>query len=82
MDFETHPVGTGKMLEWVNKEMFRRVKVENELWQCAFGKRPPPTSDECKEWALILGVPEEFRVAQQHVWTLGDSACQVSKNDA
>lgn len=63
-DFEVHPVGTAKLLEWVNKEMFRRVKVENELWLCAFGKRELPTKEECRDWALILGVPEEFKKGQ------------------
>ena len=60
-DFEVHPVGTSKLLEWVNKEMFRRVKVENELWACAFGKREMPSREECRDWALLLGVPEEFK---------------------
>ena len=63
-DFETHPVGTAKLLEWVHKEMFRRVRVENELWDIVHGKRPLPDEKECKEWAIILGVPEEFRGKQ------------------
>lgn len=65
MDFETHPVGTGKLLEWVNKEWFRRVRVENQLWLIVQGKRPPPDVRECHEWAVILGVPDEFREKQR-----------------
>lgn len=83
MDFETHPVGTGKLLEWVNKEMFRRVKVENELWLCAFGKRPLPTAEECRQWALVLGVPEDFRpAASDVVWTHPDVVSHCGGKDA
>ncbi len=49
------------MGEWVEKELFRRVRVENQLWLIVQGKRPLPTVEECHEWALILGVPDEFR---------------------
>lgn len=81
-DFETHPVGTAKLLEWVNKEMFRRVKVENELWACAAGKRPLPTAEECKQWAIVLGVPEEFKLRPtEPVWTLPPTLHCGGKDD-
>lgn len=62
-DFECHPIGTASKLAWVDKELFRRVRVENQLWLVVQGKRPPPTVEECREWALTLGVPDEMRSA-------------------
>lgn len=39
----------------------RAVQVEATLLDCANGKRPPLTPDECQQLAVKLGVPEEFR---------------------
>jgi hypothetical protein len=36
----------------------RRVWVEQRLIDAGSGKRPPPTREECQEWAVKLGVPE------------------------
>lgn len=39
----------------------RRVEVEQELLDCARGKLPPPTPEKLRQWALRLGVPEDWR---------------------
>jgi hypothetical protein len=41
----------------------RRAEVEQELWDCSRGKKPLPDAKQCKEWALRLGVPDEWRDA-------------------
>ena len=48
---------------WKNygADMNRRVTVENRLWAAAAGSKPPPTADECRELAIKLGVPDEYR---------------------
>lgn len=38
-----------------------RSRVESWLHDCANGKRPLPTREECREWAVILGVPKAYR---------------------
>ena len=45
-------------LKWVDGFLNRRVEVERELWLVFYGKRPVPTREECREWALKLGVPD------------------------
>lgn len=47
--------------EWVAGFLNRRVSVEQELFDCAAGKRPLPTAEQCREMALRLGVPDEYR---------------------
>lgn len=42
-------------------ELNRRAAVEQELWNAANGKSPLPDREKLREWALKLGVPEEFR---------------------
>lgn len=39
----------------------RRVPVEQRLFDAANGKSPLPTTDECRELAMKLGVPDEYR---------------------
>jgi len=39
----------------------RRAEVEQELWDCARGRRALPDAEQCKQWALRLGVPDEWR---------------------
>lgn len=39
----------------------RSVGVEQALMDCATGKRGPLSKEECKQLAVQLGVPEEFR---------------------
>jgi hypothetical protein len=39
----------------------RSVDVETALWSVASGKRGPLNPDECRQLALKLGVPDEFR---------------------
>lgn len=39
----------------------RSVDVETALWLVASRKRGPLTPDECRQLALKLGVPDEFR---------------------
>ena len=43
------------------KELNRRANVEQELWNCYHGKSPLPDKNQCKDWALRLGVPDCFR---------------------
>lgn len=35
----------------------RRAGVESELFECAAGKRPLPDQQQCRAWAIKLGVP-------------------------
>lgn len=49
-----------RLLVWaVDKPdaLARRVRIETRLSNVAAGKRPPPTPEECREWANELGVP-------------------------
>ena len=39
----------------------RRVAVEQFLFDCASGKRRPPTPEECRTLALKLGTPSEVQ---------------------
>ena len=41
----------------------RIADVESTLWLVVAGKRGPLTCDECRQLALKLGVPDEFRVS-------------------
>lgn len=43
------------------KSLNERAKVEQELIDCANGKRPLQTDEQCREWARRLGVPAEWR---------------------
>ena len=42
-------------------ELNRRAKVEAEMWECIAGKRAMPDKNTLRDWAIRLGVPEEFR---------------------
>lgn len=42
-------------------ELNRRAAVEQELWNAANGKAPMPDREKLRDWALRLGVPDEFR---------------------
>ena len=42
-------------------EINRRAAVEQEMWNCVHGKSLMPDADKLREWALRLGVPDEFR---------------------
>lgn len=42
-------------------ELNQRAKVEAELFECVSDKRPMPDKNQLREWAVRLGVPEEFR---------------------
>lgn len=46
---------------WRNsgKELRRRVKVEQYLFDAAGGKEPLPDAEKCRELAKTLGVPYE-----------------------
>lgn len=45
---------------WIGDMINRRVVVEQYLWDASAGRRPLPTKEECKAWAIKLGVPSEF----------------------
>lgn len=42
-----------------NKELNRRVKVEQYLLRASVGKEPLPDKDKCAELAKLLGVPND-----------------------
>lgn len=42
------------------KSLNERAKVEQELFDCANGKAPLPSKEQCRQWALRLGVPSEW----------------------
>lgn len=48
-------------LEVLRKALNRRAAIEEQLWAIFHGKRPPPTPEECREWAIKLGIPEEYQ---------------------
>lgn len=43
----------------------RRAEVEQLMFDAARGKRPMPTAEELRAWALRLGVPGEMRAEVQ-----------------
>ncbi|MDT3735528.1 MAG: hypothetical protein ROZ00_04835 [Denitratisoma sp.] len=43
------------------RSLNERAKVEQELIDCANGKRPLPDACQCRDWARRLGVPAEWR---------------------
>jgi len=49
------------MVETFGKSLSARVKVENQIWNTIAGNLPMPDKDKLKEWAFLLGVPEEVR---------------------
>lgn len=52
-------------IEWLekllNQRFSRSSNIEEQLMAIGIGKRDLPTRDECREWAIKLGVPDEFR---------------------
>ena len=44
-------------------ELNRRAAVEQEMFNCINGKRMMPDKDVLKDWALRLGIPDEYRNA-------------------
>lgn len=53
------------VLRGLNDLINRRNKVETMLWDMWRGKRPLPTKDECREMALLLGVPTKKRMPKK-----------------
>lgn len=43
------------------KSLNARAQVEQELLDVARGVRPPPDRDQCRRWAVKLGVPRSWR---------------------
>jgi hypothetical protein len=43
----------------INRILNRRATVEQWMFDAASGKRPMPTPDELRQWALHLGTPGE-----------------------
>lgn len=41
-----------------------RARVEQELLDAANGKAPLPGREQCRQWAVRLGVPQEWREVQ------------------
>ena len=42
----------------------RSASIEEELIAIGVGKRDLPTREECREWGLKLGIPDEFRTKE------------------
>ena len=63
-------------LERILTQRFSRSsKIEEELMAIGIGKRDLPTREECREWAIKLGVPEEYRVLQQTKREQNETRC-------
>lgn len=56
-------VGRWRWMRAYEISLNRRAEVEQELWDCSHGKRPLPDAGKCRELALRLGVPDEWRDA-------------------
>ncbi len=56
-------VGRWRWLRAYELSLNRRAEVEQELWDCSRGKKQLPDAEQCKQWALRLGVPDEWRDA-------------------
>lgn len=54
-----------RRVEWLEKLLTQRFSrsatIEEQLMGIGVGKRDLPTREECREWAIKLGVPDEFR---------------------
>jgi hypothetical protein len=46
---------------WVAQFLNRRAAVEQEIWDCWYGRAPMPDKDKLAEWARRLGMPDEVR---------------------
>ena len=44
----------------LNDRLKRDAKVEGLLLDAAAGRRPLPTAEECRLWALAIGTPSEY----------------------
>ena len=42
-----------------------RARVELRLWATVSGKKPAPDAEECRQMAIRLGVPAEYRKHKQ-----------------
>lgn len=51
-----------------DKDLNRRANVERAMFDCIAGKKPMPDKEMLKEWALKLGVPDEYRKALVTGW--------------
>lgn len=54
------PLDLDKMLR---QRLFRSAPIEEALMQIGMGQRDLPSREECREWAIKLGVPDEMRRA-------------------
>lgn len=43
----------------MEQEANRLAAIEEQLWGVFHGKRPPPTPEECRDWTIKFGIPEE-----------------------
>lgn len=46
------------------RSLNERARVEQELLDVANGKARLPDREQCRKWAVRLGVPQEWREAQ------------------
>jgi transcriptional regulator with XRE-family HTH domain len=51
-----------EMVEAFGKSLSARVKVENQIANILAGNFPLPDKEKLKEWAILLGVPEDDRL--------------------
>lgn len=47
----------------LSQRFARSAPIEEQLMHAAFGKRPLPTAEECRQWALKLGKPAQEQTA-------------------
>lgn len=61
---KTQLATANQSLEWMReyeKSLNVRANVEQELFNVANGSAPLPDAEQCREWAMKLGVPNEWR---------------------
>lgn len=49
-------------IDALRKALNRRAEVEQYLWDCVHGKKPLPDQEQCRQMALKLGVPDDYRL--------------------
>lgn len=53
------------LVKLLTQRFNRSSPIEEELMGIGMGKRDLPTREECKQWAIQLGVPQEFQILKE-----------------
>lgn len=65
------------LVKMLTQRFIRSSPIEEELMAIGVGKRDLPTREECKQWAIKLGVPEEFQILREG--GTNEPTCRSSK---